>query len=62
MKREGRLSRYAVRFRTKWSEESTLELSAMPAQMRGEDVILGVGVLAAPAHRSKQGVEAFAEE
>src|SRR6476646_3348798 len=55
MKLEGRLRGYAVRFRTKWSEEFTLELSATPAQMRGEDVILGVGVLATSAYRSEQG-------
>ena len=36
IQREGRLRRYAVRFRTKWSEEFTLELSATPAQMRGK--------------------------
>jgi hypothetical protein len=42
--------------------EFTLELSATPAQMRGEDVILGVGVLATSAYRSEQGAEAFAEE
>ena len=44
IQREGRVRRYAVRFRTKWSEEFTLELSATPAQMLGENVILG-GVL-----------------
>ena len=45
MHTEGRLRRYAIRLRTKWSEEFTLELSATPEQLRGEDVILGVGVL-----------------
>ena len=41
----GRVRGYPVRFRNRHSEEFTLDLSATMARLRGEDVILGVGVL-----------------
>jgi PAS domain-containing protein len=41
----GKMGRRPVRFRTRWSEEFTLELSATLAHLRGEDVILGIGTL-----------------
>jgi PAS domain-containing protein len=42
----GRVRGFLARFRTRWSEEYTLELSATLAPLRGEEVALGVGVLA----------------
>jgi PAS domain S-box-containing protein len=46
LRQTGRVRAYPVRFRTPWSEEFTVNLSASLAHLRGEDVILGVGVLA----------------
>ena len=46
LREKGRVRRYRVRFRTKSSEEFTFELSATMTQLRGEDVVLGVGVVA----------------
>jgi PAS domain S-box-containing protein len=40
-----RLERGSLRFRNRWSEEFTLELSATVTQLRGDDVILGIGTL-----------------
>jgi PAS domain S-box-containing protein len=45
---EGRVRGYPVRFRTQWSEEFTVNLWAALAHLRGEDVILGVAVIAKP--------------
>ena len=41
----GPMERRPVRFRSRSSEEFTLELSATLTQLRGEDVILGIGTL-----------------
>lgn len=41
----GPMERRPVRFRTRSSEEFTLELSATVTQLRGDDVILGIGTL-----------------
>jgi PAS domain S-box-containing protein len=49
LRAKGRVRRYPVRLRTKSSEEFTLELSATATHLRGEEVILGVGVLPKPA-------------
>jgi PAS domain S-box-containing protein len=46
LRETGRVRGFPVRFRTPWSEEFTVNLSATLAHLRGEDVILGVGVLA----------------
>jgi PAS domain S-box-containing protein len=48
LRQAGRVRGYPVRFRTPWSEEFTVYLTATLAHLRGEDVILGVGVLARP--------------
>jgi PAS domain S-box-containing protein len=45
LREQGLVRRYPVRFRTKWSEEFSMTLSAKIAQLRGDDVLLGVGVL-----------------
>jgi len=42
---KGVVRRHPVRFRTKWSEEFSMAISAKIAQLRGDDVLLGVGVL-----------------
>ena len=41
----GPMERRPVRFRSRSSEEFTLELSATVTQLRGDDVILGIGTL-----------------
>jgi PAS domain S-box-containing protein len=41
----GRVRDYPVRFRNRWSEEYTLYLSAHMGHLRGEDVIMGIGIL-----------------
>lgn len=46
---KGLVRRYPVRFRTKWSEEFSMILSAKLAKLRGDDVVLGVGVLSTRA-------------
>jgi PAS domain S-box-containing protein len=45
LRETGLVRRYPVRFRTKWSEEFSMILSAKLAKLRGDDVVLGVGVL-----------------
>jgi PAS domain S-box-containing protein len=42
----GRVRRYPVRFQTPWSEEYTVELSATISHLRGEEVALGVAIIA----------------
>jgi PAS domain-containing protein len=41
----GRMERRPARFRTRWSDEFTLELSGTLAHLLGEEVILGIGTL-----------------
>lgn len=41
----GPMERRPVRFRSRSSQEFTLELSATVTQLRGDDVILGIGTL-----------------